>query len=122
MKAELGPAWAEYRIVLAIDSKEISMKKLLTPVALLLIAVLCTGCLYSNVKVPLDSNLDRTQMGDKEGESRFYSILWLFSWGDAGTAAAAEEGEITTLNHMDMEILSVLFGLYYRQKTIVYGD
>ena len=98
------------------------MKKLLTPVALLLIAVLCTGCLYSNIKIPLDSNLDRTQLGEKEGESRFYSILWLFSWGDAGTAAAAEEGEIRTLNHMDREILSILFGLYYRQKTIVYGD
>jgi hypothetical protein len=44
------------------------------------------------------------------------------AWGDAGTAKAAENGGLTTINHMDMQIFSILFGLYTRQKTIVYGD
>jgi len=61
-------------------------------------------------------------LGGKEGKSSYQSIFWLVAWGDAGTAAAAEEGEITVLNHIDMEIFSILFGLYYKETTIVYGD
>jgi hypothetical protein len=50
------------------------------------------------------------------------SVLWLVAWGDASTAAAAKQGGLTTLNHMDMEILSVVFGIYTETTTIVYGD
>ena len=51
-----------------------------------------------------------------------YSILWLVAWGDASTAAAAMEGSLKTINHMDMEFFNILFGVYTRQTTIVYGD
>ena len=98
------------------------MKAAQVPVLLVLIALLCTGCLYSHVRTPLDTDLDRTTLGSKQGESSFQSVMWLVSWGDAGTAAAAEDGGLTTINHMDTEILCILFGLYYRQKVIVYGD
>ena len=36
--------------------------------------------------------------------------------------AAAEQGGIATINHADMEVTSILFGLYSRETTIVYGD
>jgi hypothetical protein len=81
-----------------------------------------TGCAYMNISVPLDTDLDRTELGSKTGESEFQSILALVAWGDASTQAAAKDGNITTLNHADQEVLSVLFGLYYRQRTVVYGD
>jgi hypothetical protein len=86
-----------------------------------LAALLLTGCLYVKVKAPYDTDLDQTVLGDKKGESQMYSVLWLVAWGDAGTAAAAKNGGITTVNHMDVEVFSVLFGLYSKTTTIVYG-
>lgn len=85
-------------------------------------AMLMTGCVYSNIKTPLDTDLDKTEMGTKVGEASIYSVLWLISWGDSSTAAAAKEGGMSTVNHMDRQIYSVLFGLYSRTTTIVYGD
>lgn len=89
---------------------------------LTLALALTPGCLLIDVTTPLDQDLQATQLGDKQGESSFQSVLWLVAWGDAGSNAAAEEGGITTLRHMDQHTLSVLFGLYYCNTTIVYGD
>jgi len=90
----------------------------LVPVGVLLL----TGCLYVNVKTPFDTDLDNTTLGQKTGEAHTYSVLWLVAWGDSGTAAAAENGGITTIRHMDAKVFSILFGLYSRTTTIVYGD
>ena len=92
--------------------------------ALALLATLSlSSCVYTNVRVPLDEDLDETVVGTKTGESSYESILWLVSWGDAGIQAAAKNGGLTTLHHADQEILSVLAGfLYYRQTTIVSGE
>lgn len=98
------------------------MKTLRLLAAALATALLLSGCLYMNVKAPYDTDLDRTAMGDKIGEASMYSVLWLFAWGDAGTAAAAREGGLTTVNHMDRENFNLLFGLYTRHTTIVYGE
>ncbi len=98
------------------------MKTFMVLILLAGLAVMSTGCLFMNVKQPLDINLNQTQLGSKVGESSSQSILWLVAWGDAGSAAAAKDGGITTLNHMDIQILSILFGLYTQTTTIVYGD
>ncbi len=97
------------------------MKKLLI---LLMAAVLFTlpGCTYMNIKVPLDTDLKETTFGSKTGEASVRSILWLVAWGNAGTKAAADNGGITVVTHMDMEIQSYLFGLYSKKTVIVYGD
>ncbi len=91
-----------------------------------LVLALClvslSGCIYSKITIPLDRNLDRTQMGSKVGRSQFKSVLLLFAWGDAGTQAAAHNGGLTTLNQADTEILAILGLVYFRQTTIVYGD
>jgi len=80
------------------------------------------SCIYTGIRAPLDTDLDQTRLGTKEGRSSLHSILWLVSWGDAGTRAAAEQGGITTIRHADLEILNVLLGLYVRQTTVLYGD
>lgn len=90
------------------------------PLALLSLALLC-GC-FVNVKVPLDTDLDRTQLGSKVGEASAQSVLWLVLWGDSGTQAAAEQGGITVITHADRQIFTILFGIYARETTIVYGD
>jgi hypothetical protein len=87
----------------------------------LLSVPLLTGC-FVNIKVPLDTDLDRTQLGTKVGESSAQSVLWLVFWGDSGTQAAAKQGEITTITHADRQLFTILFGIYARETTIVYGD
>jgi len=94
----------------------------LSCVAVLLIALTAPGCLFADVVTPLDIDVNVTGLGDKEGRANAYSILWLFSWGDRGTKAAAENGGLTVVNHMDIQNVVVLFGLYVRQTTIVYGE
>jgi hypothetical protein len=88
----------------------------------LILGTLLSGCVYSNIRVPLDEDLWKTELGNKVGVASNYSILWLFAWGDAGVKQAAENGGITTIQHMDMGIESYVFGAYIRRDTIVYGD
>lgn len=98
------------------------MKPVAVLVAAVVAAVMLTGCLYAHVTLPYGTELNKTELGHKQGEASMQSVLWLFAWGDAGAAAAAKNGQITTLMHMDRELYVVLFGIYTRQTTIVYGD
>ncbi len=91
-------------------------------VAGLVIMLFVSGCLYTHVLTPYDTNLDKTVLGQKTGKSSMQSILWLFAWGDASTAAAAKQGGLNVVNHMDREFLNVVFGIYTQTTTIVYGD
>lgn len=90
--------------------------------ALALSLTALSGCAYVNVKSPLDVDLERTTLGEKKGISEAHSMLWLFAWGDASYAAAAANGGITTMRHADQETFIVLFGLYSRWRSVVYGD
>ncbi len=90
--------------------------------ALLFLAVLSAGCAYSHVQGPLDTDFDHTVLGSKIGKAHTHSVLWLVAWGDGGTKAAAEQGKITTITHADFESLVILFGIYTRVTTVVYGE
>ena len=90
--------------------------------ALLTAPLLLGGCLYTNIQTPLDLDLDRTKLGDKIGISEWQSVLWAVSWGDGGTEAAAKQGGLTVINHADSQTLVILGGLYWRQRTILYGE
>ncbi|MCR9246289.1 MAG: TRL-like family protein [bacterium] len=81
-----------------------------------------SGCVYADVTAPLDTDLNQTTLGDKQGESSAHSVLWLVAWGDAGTKAAAEDGGLQTINHADQKFFSLLWGLYSRSTTVVYGQ
>ncbi len=98
------------------------MKLVAFIITLALVATVLSGCLYSHVTVPLSTELNKTDLGHKQGESSTYSLLWLFAWGDGGAAEAAKNGGITIMRHMDRRINIILFGLYTRTTTIVYGD
>ena len=88
----------------------------------LLVATTLCSCAYVNVKTPYDNDLNKTELGSKEGVAQAYSVLWLFTWGDASYARAAKNGHITVMRHADQEIQQVLFGLYTRWRIVVYGD
>ena len=98
------------------------MKPVLTIIVLAFFVVSLAGCLYTHITVPYGTELNMTELGHKKGTASTYSVLWLFAWGDAGAAAAAKNGDVTTLTFMDRELHAVLFGIYTRQTTIVYGD
>ena len=86
------------------------------------LVIIASGCAYMHVQMPLGTNFNNTQFGSKEGRSNSYSVLWLFAWGDAGTKAAATQGNVKVIRYADSEVKSVLFGLYSRVTTVVYGD
>lgn len=90
--------------------------------ACLVCLFLLEGCVYTHVTMPYSTELNKTELGHKQGEASFRSFLWLFAWGDAGAAAAAKNGHLSTLMHMDREFYSIFFGIYTRTSTIVYGD
>jgi hypothetical protein len=91
-------------------------------VAAIIAMFLVTGCVYTHVLTPYDTNLDKTVLGQKKGKAAMHSVLWLVAWGDASTAAAAKDGGLGVVNHMDREFLNVLFGVYTETTTIVYGE
>ena len=91
-------------------------------IVLLLLSVLFSGCAYTNIQRPLGTEFNETELGTKTGQSSNQSVLWLVAWGDGGTKAAAENGNIKVIRHADTKIFSLLFGLYSKVTTIVYGD
>jgi hypothetical protein len=66
--------------------------------------------------------VEETTLGTKVGTSHNHSIAWLVAWGDGGTEAAAKNGGISTIRHMDIQQTIYAFGLYSRETTIIYGD
>ena len=98
------------------------MKRSIQLVVCLIVFLLMTGCAYLDIQVPLDKNFKKTELGSKMGVSEARSILWLFSWGDAGTQAAAKNGDIKVIKYADKGYYTVFFGLYARITTVVYGD
>ncbi len=87
-----------------------------------LAAVILTGCVYTHVTLPLSTELNKTELGHKRGEASMSSYFWLIAIGDAGAAAAAKQGGISVMTHMDREYKSVFYGIYSKTTTIVYGD
>lgn len=72
--------------------------------------------------MPLDEDTWETRLGDKVGTASSHSILWLVSWGDSGTKAAAIDGKISVINHLDRGFQSYFFGAYTKTTTIAYGE
>jgi len=91
-------------------------------VVLVILTLLLSGCMYTHITMPLSTELNKTEVGHKQGTSSMYSLLWLFAWGDSGAASAAKQGGISVMTHMDREFESILFGFYTHTSTIVYGD
>jgi hypothetical protein len=87
-----------------------------------ILILLCSGCIYTNVKYPMDEDVLNTELGTKVGKANNHIVLWLFAWGDAGTQAAAQNGDIKIIKHLDTERVVYLFGVYSRVSTIAYGD
>ena len=81
------------------------------------------GAVYSNVNAPIDlSSGQGKQIGPDKGKASTVDIFYLFAFGDASINAAARNGNLKTVNHVDYEFKNVLFGIYSRYTTVVYGE
>jgi hypothetical protein len=98
------------------------MRQIARLLALLILATTLSACVYSNAITPLDENVEQTRIGARTGRASVHIVAWMVAWGDAGVEAAAKEGGLTVINHLDVERRVVLFGLYSRITTIAYGD
>ncbi len=85
-------------------------------------ALSLSGCVYASITTTLDNDVHETTLGEKVGRSFNQSVLGLVAWGDGGSAAAARDGGIEVLRHMDQEILNILGFVYVRRTVVVYGD
>ena len=88
--------------------------------ALTLLAL--NSCVYGNVVYPLDKDVAETRLGSRQGQASAQSVAWLVAWGDAGVEAAARNGSIQVIRHLDVERTIIFFGLYAKITTIAYGD
>jgi len=79
------------------------------------------GLLISSYTAPLDTDVDKTDLGSKRGEASSYAILGLISMGDAGIQAAARNGGVRTIKHADYKAFN-LMALFSSYTTVVYGD
>jgi len=79
------------------------------------------GQVYNDFTAPLDTNVNNTEMGSKQGESSCYSILGLVSLGDASISTAAKNGKISKVMHADYKYFNIL-GVYQEYTTVVYGE
>ena len=77
-----------------------------------------TAPITINMKGPVSAGPAAT--GPKVGRSEAWGIL-LYATGDASISAAAANGGITRIHHVDHETLNIL-GVYAKYTTIVYGE
>jgi hypothetical protein len=90
-------------------------------------AVLVAGCAVANgpviapitfAKGPVSAGPAMT--GTKVGRAVAWGIP-LFAMGDASISAAAQNGGINQIHHVDQETLNIL-GIYARYTTVVHGE
>jgi len=87
------------------------------------------GLLYTRTVRPYMTDFDHTPVGSRRCVVDEHRIKEPFSgygisveWSESVIRAAARDCGITVLTHSDVEIFSVVFGIYSRHRLIVYGD
>ena len=103
------------------------MKKLmhiLCSLAVVLSMVSCgtigmVGLVYTGDTQPVA--VTSNQVGYKVGVSSCVSVLGIVAAGDGGINAAAKNGNITKISHVDRKTVSVL-GVFTSYKFYVYGE
>lgn len=107
------------------------MKKSIVGLSVVAVAGLLTGCvaptgvvggvgagIYTDVSGPVAATAN--PVGSKKGEATASGILF-FATGDASISAAASNGGISKISHVDYHTTSIL-GIYAKTTTTVYGE
>lgn len=76
-----------------------------------------SGAIFTNTKIGIHGV---SPDGSKEGRSCAQSFFGLVGIGDASVGAAAQDGGITSVQSIDIEVFSLL--VYAQACTVVRGD
>lgn len=81
------------------------------------------GCLYTHITVPLDLNLDVSQLPPRSERQdwKTFSYLVRVDWGSDGIGDTARAHGMETVHYADLEILRVL-GFWTQRWVHVYGE
>jgi len=93
------------------------------------LSFILSGCIYSNVTMPLTSNFNNTKIGSKRIvlDERMVSepITGLgisVMWSENLIRKEAQSAGIQDFSFAEQRVLSVLFGIYKHRELIIYGD
>ncbi len=108
------------------SDRDIPMKKLLTSV-LLASSVALTGCatsmpvgvILTDITLPVGATAN--EQGSKVGIAKCQSILAVVATGDCSLEAAKEDGNITSVTHVDWKANNIL-GVIGNYELTVYGN
>lgn len=67
------------------------------------------GLLFTSFDAPIDTDMEQTTVGSKNGESSSMAILGLVAVGDASVTTAAANGNISRINQVDYSYLNILW-------------
>lgn len=76
--------------------------------------------LVGMTKAPLSTE-GNWAVGSKKGTSSSASVLGLYAWGDCSIGAAARNGGLTKVTHVDYEYTNFI-GIWQEAAVIVYGE
>ena len=106
------------------------MKRMSTIAFVVLLAIGVAGCLSAPfqppsgvvavTKAPLSTE-GNWDVGSKKGESSSFSVLGLYASGDCSITAAARNGGLKKIGHVDYEYFNVI-GIWQKATVIVYGE
>ncbi len=106
------------------------MKRIAAIVVAALLAIGVAGCLsapfqppsgiVSVTKAPLSTE-GNWDVGSRKGEASSFSVLGLYASGDCSIAAAASNGGLKKIGHVDYEYFNVI-GIWQKATVIVYGE
>ncbi len=106
------------------------MKRLAAIVIATLLAIGVSGCLSAPFQPPSGvvsvttaplSTEGNWDVGTKKGEASSFSVLGLYASGDCSIAAAARNGGLKKIGHVDYEYVNII-GIWQKATVIVYGE
>lgn len=80
------------------------------------------GYILTSTKFAGTFNPENNVKATKEGTGCQFTVLYLFSFGDAGAGSVAKQNGISKIATIDHSTLSFLTGVYRSYCTIVYGE
>ena len=106
------------------------MKRMSATILVTFLTIGVAGCLSAPFQPPnglvsvttaplsTEGNWD---VGSKKGEASSFSVLGLYASGDCSIAAAARNGGLKKIGHVDYEYFNVI-GIWQKATVIVYGE
>lgn len=78
------------------------------------------GTIYNQTAFPVDITYGPNEIGSQSGTAKACSVLNLVAWGDCSVEAAANNGGLKQVDHIDASLFNIL-GVYQEYETTAFG-